>query len=337
MSMLDPYVVNHDSFIEDIRTEFTTSTFTNYHKVQIKKLVIEEMMKGKVENACHWIAELVCAGHFIDIWEILFAFYGKRIHIGNPKIAVYLDKRYRVFKNIAQQSFVFDTLQLRNNSKIRQLFAEIVTLLTLTNKKQELRYIKIERKEEFDITNLTEKLKAPSVQYIPFFKERDPPELIIPLNEFSYHISAPEVWNAFQAFFWIEWILEFDAICKRKKRPCVCEIRENSYIDKKYETHAVWLLWESIFYYGQETKSAFVQNVLQSLHSLFCVKYGTSNCQKRKYFLYMAVELLTSSVEFQGDLISKENMEIVQVAIKNIDEIYKNIKKNEVRGKLMIF
>ena len=77
--------------------------------------------------------------------------------------------------------------------------------------------------------------------------------------------------------------------------------------------------------------------MLHSLYYLFCVKYGTSICQKRKYFLYMAVELLTCSVEFQGDLISKENIEIVQVAIKNINEIYKNIKKNEVRGRLMTF
>jgi hypothetical protein len=337
MSLLDPHVVSQEYFIEDVRTEFASNTFTNYHKVQIKKLVMEEMMKGKIENACHWIAELVCAGHFIDIWETLFAFYGKHIHIGNPKIAVYLNKRYGIFKNIAQQSFFYDALQLRNNSKVRQLFAEVVTLLTLTNKKQELRYIKIERKEEFDITNLTEKLKAPSVQYIPFFKERDPKELIIPLNEFSYHISAPEVWNAFQAFYWIEWVLEFDSICKKKKHPCICEHRDNSYIEKRYDTHSVWLLWDSIFYYGQQNQSLFIQNVLHSLYYLFCVKYGTSICQKRKYFLYMAVELLTCSVEFQGDLISKENIEIVQVAIKNINEIYKNIKKNEVRGRLMTF
>ena len=37
MSLLDPHVVSQEYFIEDVRTEFASNTFTNYHKVQIKK------------------------------------------------------------------------------------------------------------------------------------------------------------------------------------------------------------------------------------------------------------------------------------------------------------
>ena len=331
MSLLDPYVVSQDTYIEDARTDFSKKTFTNYNKSQIKKLIIEEMRKNKVENACHWIAELVCAGHIIDIWEIFFYYYGRHVHMGNPKIIVYLKKRYEVFRNIANQSFIYDDLQLRNNSVVRQIFAEITTLLTLTNQKQELRYMKIEKKEEFDVTNLAEKLKAPTVQYIPFFKEKDPSELIIPLNEFSYYLSTPEVWNVLQAWYWIEWVLEFEAICKRKKHPCVCEIRENPWVDKKYATHVVWLLWEAIFHYGESRNSSFLKSTLNAIYYLFCIKYGTMTTSKRKYFLYIAVELISSNVEYTGELVSKENMEIIQMAVQNINEIYKKIKENEIQ------
>ena len=56
---------------------------------------------------------------------------------------------------------------------------------------------------------------------------------------------------------------------------------------------------------------------------------GTS--KKRKYLLYFAIELLTEFVPTNVELIG--NKDVVKNVIDKINEIYKQIKKNEVSPK----
>jgi hypothetical protein len=60
---------------------------------------------------------------------------------------------------------------------------------------------------------------------------------------------------------------------------------------------------------------------------IFCIKYTTGSCKKRRYLLYFAVALLTEPVPNNIELISRK--ELVQNIVGKIDEIYKQIKKNE--------
>ena len=75
--------VSHNCLINDIRegTKFRGYSFSNFKKTDVKKQFLETMLKGKIEPACYWCAELVCAGHYGDIWEVIFNFIGKYIHI----------------------------------------------------------------------------------------------------------------------------------------------------------------------------------------------------------------------------------------------------------------
>lgn len=85
---------------------------------------------------------LICAGHYEEVWESIFYFVGKHIHIGNPKIPIYLEKRYTVFRNIMNQGHFSSPLQLRNNDTIRKMFAEIVVVITLSAKRPVLKRLK---------------------------------------------------------------------------------------------------------------------------------------------------------------------------------------------------
>lgn len=316
------------SEINDIRSpaEFRGISFSKYKKTAVKDAFIENMLNGKIEPACNWAAELVCAGHYLELWENILYYMAKHIHVGNPKLVCYLEKRFIVFKNI-MSSEVTSPLDHRNNQTIRNMFAEIVSVLTLSTKKHSFESIKINREEEFDMTQMTERLVAPSVDYIkPLFRPKDPKEVYIALNEFAYNLSAGRR-NTVVACYWIEWIIEFDTICKRRKQVCECEMREFVVVERKLARDLIWMIWDALFYYMKERGSPLVEKVMGSLLTLFSLHYTNACCRKRRYLLYFAVSLCTEQVNPATDLVS--DMRVVELAVKNINSIYKTIKKSE--------
>ena len=143
-------------------------------------------------------------------------------------------------------------------SLLRKLFAEIISTITLSNKKNSFEAIKINRQEEFDMTQMTERLKAPNVTFIePIFKKEDPKELFIAVNEFCYNISN-ERKNMLSACYWIEWMVEFDAICKKRKEFCYCERRQFVNVEKKYSRDIIWILWDALLYYNSLLNNTYM-------------------------------------------------------------------------------
>ena len=319
--------VNDNTDINDIRqpSHFKGISFSKFKKSDVHKQFIENLKKGRIEPACYWCAELVCAGHFMEIWETIIHYVGKYIHLGNPKILRYLENRYDIFRNIMSQGQFLNELQLRNHPTIRSLFAEIVGILCNSNKKNSFEPIKINKEEEFDVTNMAENLIAPGMTYVEgIFKKDDPKELFIAANEFAYNISGDKR-NMVNACYWIEWIIEFQAICKKRKKPCKCESR-NYPVDAKCKADVIWILWEIMFHYA-ELKDSYCFMLLGSLFRIFCIKYTTASSKKRRYLLYFAVSLITETIPTNVELIT--NKTIIETITGKINTIYKQIKKNE--------
>jgi hypothetical protein len=320
----------NSSEINDIRgpSEFKGISFSNFKKCDVKNQFIENMLKGKIEPSCYWGAELVCAGHYLELWENILYYCSKHIHIGNPKLVCYLEKRFNVFKQIITDGQYLSELTLRNNSIIRNLFAEVICILTTSSKKHSFEVIKINRIEEFDITQMTERLKAPNMNFItPIFKSDDPKEIFIPMNEFAYNISQSKR-NTVFACYWIEWLLEFDAMCRKKKEPCYCSRRDFVTVENKLSRDIVWLIWDTIFHYIKERANPFLERTMSSLFTLFSLHYTNACGKKRRYMLYFAVSLCTENIDSTVEIISDKR--IVELAINNIGEIYSQIKKNEI-------
>jgi hypothetical protein len=322
-------MIPNNSEINDIRqiADFKGETFSRFKKSEVRKQIIESMMNCKIEKACYWSAELICAGQYGDLWETIFHYIGKHIHLGNPKIIPYIEMRFQIFRNIITSGKIQYELQLRNNYTIRNLFAEIITILTYSNRKNSFETIKIKREEEYDITQISERLKAPSMKYAePIFKKEDAKELFIAINEFAYNISS-DIKSMIHACYWIEWIIDFEILCRKRKTPCICEKRSYIPIEDKFQKDPIWIIWDSIFHQSVIINNSFITKLIQSLHNIFCIKYTHGSPKKRKYLLYYAISLLTENVPTNTELI--KNKELIKMVTSKINDVYKQIKKNE--------
>ena len=322
----------NEILINDIRTskDFTNLTFSKFQRSEVRKALIESLENNNIEPSLFWSAELICAGHYNDIWNIIIYFIGKFINTANPKLAIYTNIRFENFKNIIINGYRENELALRNNEKIRKIIAEIIIIICLSKKNHTINTINIKSDNEFDFINLSNKLKASEMNLAMLvFKENDPRDIYIPINEFVYSISE-KVKDKLMACYWIEWLLKFELLCKKKKNRIYAERRQIANVDEKNQLDFIWIIWEAILLESNKLNQ-FYQKLIHSILDLFSIKFTNSIKRQRKFLLYYVVTILIDKPNQNIELIN--NKKIISDIKENLNLIYKEIKKNEISPK----
>ncbi len=317
-------IVDEISDKRDVK-EFKGITFSKFKKSDAKKELLKSLSDGKIEPACYWSAEFICAGQFADVWEIILQFVGKNIYLGNPKLPIYIQSRYENFKSIITNGYLNNELRMRNNLKIRELFAEIMSILCLSRKKHPFSKISFD-KTDFNMANLSEKLKAPNVSYATkFFMKEDPNDFFVAINELGYHLSKDNYNNAI-ACYWVEWLLEYENVIKKQKKKIITGRRSYVPVASKDQKDIVWLIWD-ILLYEAANKSTGHSKIMKALLNIFCIRWSSGLKRRRRWLIYFAISLVTEVFNTNIPLFTNKE-HIFQIKNK-INLIYRQIKKNE--------
>lgn len=315
--------------INDIRNlgEFKGISFSKFKKNDVKKELLNSLINSKIEPACYWSAELICAAHYSDLWEIILFFFSKYIHLCNSNISIYLDLRINDFKSIVQNGYTDNILSLRNNDKIRKLFSEIMCVLCDSKRRHSFDIIKI-KTDDLNILHFKNKFKAPSTIYgHEIFCSEDPKELFPFINELAYCLNETNK-NQINACYWIEWIIEFENRCKASKEKLFCERRTFACVDGKFQKDIIWILWD-LFLRESKKRPKIIDKLMKSLLNLFCLRYKPGCHKKRKNLIYLAISILCEHFILEKEIIRHSELEFVNLIKGKIDLIYKQIKINE--------
>lgn len=318
----------NDFEINDCRksTDFKSISFSKYPRAKVKQVLIKCLYNNSIEASCHWSIELICAGHYKDLWEIIIFYMSKYIHIGNPKLPIYIDLKFQCFKNIIDGGYIDNELILRNNKSIRTLFAEIIGILCTTQKKHAFESLAIKDQNDFDIVNLTSKLHAPDTTFAKtIYQKDDPKELFVAVNEFAYHISESSN-DSTKACYWVEWVLQYEMKCKQKKLACVCERRTFAPVQESQQMNIIWILWD-ILLNASKSRHNIYYRIITSLLNLFSIRYNQACNKRRKFMIYYAISILTENINIDSALI--HNKKLVDTISSKINTIYKQVKKHE--------
>ena len=301
---------------------FSKITYSNFSKREVIKQLYTSILNYKLEESLNWSIELICAGHFIDMWNIILLITCKHIHISNPKLSIFIDIKFQEFKQIIKHSIGFELL-LRNNITIRYLFFEIIYILCITEKKPAIECVKLNKLTDFNLLNLNSRFKAPNIESLKScFKTTDPKELLLPINEFAFNLDNK---NTLECFYWIEWLIEFDAICRKNKQQLHCSYRPIE-IDHKFQIDPIWIIWDILF--SKSSHNQLLHRILISLRNIFSIKYSFSIKKKRKHIMYFAIQLITEFNELNISILNDTHMANMEKFKLKLDNIYQRIDQH---------
>lgn len=276
--------------IQDDRTtkDFSKITFSGYRKPDVVKAFEKCIISGNVERACFWTAEMVCSGKAAEVWERLICVYCQHGFRESPKGALLLADFTKKFRRIVNSGQVSSELELRNHTHARKLLGMATAAIAAFKKGLPVKRIKVQC-TDLDLSQIPQRLQATSTKHAIGYQDRDPKELFIAVNELCYAINSQN--DAALACYWVEWIISYTSLCKKRKSPLQCATRAEISGGVRAEDPA-WLIWDVILH---SDLTAQTKRIVESLLTLFRLRYQPGTLSKRVHVIYSAIEACNPS------------------------------------------
>jgi len=333
--------------IQDTRhlEDFKDKSFSGFKKTDVLKTLFKSIETGKMENACHWITECMISGYCMDVLDKLIIFSSKIIHINNPCLPTYLWRKYQYFYksidniNLKKQKHL--TVHFRNNQVLRNLFFDIVSVITCSPKtKRYDKYPKINEDTDFQFESIKKRLHA-QANFCPdsLFKFTDPEELRVVMNEIMYHFK--NINSGYEnCCYWVSWIFQWEKKNKKMKVKFEIDERDVQGIHKKLCKDVVWLLWTAILMEAN-TRDNETKYQINALYQLFKYNFTAGKRNSRIPLIYHSIGYLAHSIVFKKHCIYDKKSYIqcqcnvnVMFKMKKIHETNNIVKPVEKKKKI---
>ena len=113
--------------IDDKRTVFKKLSFSNYKKSDVKKNLIMSIYYQKLEESFFWTCEMLCSNMLLELWDTFMIIISKYIHIYNPKLPIYINKKFKDLKEIVM--IKNNDFELKNDQNIRLILCTITSYI----------------------------------------------------------------------------------------------------------------------------------------------------------------------------------------------------------------
>lgn len=314
--------------IKDTRTNihFKSVSFSNYPKKSIFSEFIKSLKSGNIESSCNWAVESHVSGYIDDLWEKIIVFSSQFINTSIPKVPIYILSRYKSYlEQLGNHNNNIDLLKSRNNFKIRYELAEVVTLLSITKKKDLNKLFSIKPYElDLNWIKINKNLKDPGFQSISVISKNECGKIQHIFYQLIYNINrnSKDIHNS---IYWLSWLLAWHNKHKNVDSYTISS-RNIIGIDGKCQLDIIWLIWETIMSESLNRNNETLSTQIKCLFQMYKFNFTTSKRKSRIPLVIHAITLLTTNIDWT-QLITNQQNTIKQVC-SQINKIYIDIQNS---------
>ena len=310
--------------IHDTRTvlDFQKFTFSGHLRSHVYKVLDENVKLGHADYACYWSLELMCSGLVHSMWQTFFESAARNINRAAPNAFLYLIRMYERFAPIEQQYPILQMTNIRNNDDARVLICETISGVTLCRKNKLPPLPKIKPDHDFNQKTVQENLKSPSSSYVSdILKKEDPFEVYIALNELVYCLR-PETRDITRALYWVAWMLKYASQYKKQnKTDLICSARSNDFIENKFYTHTIWVIWDAVLDAAKTSpQNGLLREYVDALYKIHCLRWCPALLKTRLCFLVVTIQYICESTTLDIHYAVPHDMTVVQNVVSNIPQ-----------------
>lgn len=303
-------VIPSEYMIETSRSdkELSKVTISGYNKTNVLNKLVERLRLHDLSGSNFWIAELVASNHTELCFTKVIVFAASEININNVAWPIHFLKLYGKSEKLARENG-------RNNQTIRNVLAEMVTILALSNKKifKPPKLGEIDFEMEYVHSKIIAKNNNLAKQIL---RNEDPRDLMLPINELASHIVlsrrllekqndllGPATARS-EPFYWLAWFLEWDKNMSSNKvsdQGYQGAHRESHLYDSKFAKDPVWIVWDLLLGLAERfhTCDNLIADSINALYRLYTINFSKTKKAEKRCLLYNAVQYLVTDLDWR--------------------------------------